>query len=117
MPRQQAYSTIDGSTPSRRRKALLAITGAGALMLVAALAFNVPDVYALSASLEADGVRFQKRPDEGRMKGLAFCLDPDGYWIEIIPQGSDWERRDVDCCGVHIEKGGGYSGGGSGSKD
>jgi hypothetical protein len=43
MPRQQAYSTIDGSTPSRRRKALLAITGAGALMLVAALAFNLPD--------------------------------------------------------------------------
>jgi hypothetical protein len=37
MPRQQAYSTIDGSTPSRR-KALLAITGAGALMLVAASA-------------------------------------------------------------------------------
>ena len=36
MPRQQAYSTIDGSTPSRRRKALLAVTGAGALMLVAA---------------------------------------------------------------------------------
>ena len=26
MPRQQAYSSIDGSTPSRRRKALLAIT-------------------------------------------------------------------------------------------
>ena len=43
MPRQQAYSTIDGSTPSRRRKALLAITGAGALMLVAALAFNLPN--------------------------------------------------------------------------
>ena len=43
MPRQQAYSMIDGSTPSRRRKALLAITGAGALMLVAALAFNLPN--------------------------------------------------------------------------
>ena len=43
MPRQQAYSSIDGSTPSRRRKVLLAITGAGALMLVAALAFNLPD--------------------------------------------------------------------------
>ena len=40
MPRQQAYSTIDGSTPSRRRKALLAVTGAGALMLVAASAMN-----------------------------------------------------------------------------
>ena len=50
MPRQQAYATIDGSTPSRRRKALLAITGAGALMLVAALAFNVPD--ALRGAIE-----------------------------------------------------------------
>jgi len=27
---------------------------------------------------------FKKKPDEGRMKGLAFALDPDGYWIEII---------------------------------
>jgi hypothetical protein len=26
---------------------------------------------------------FQK-PDEGRMKGLAFVADPDGYWIEVI---------------------------------
>ena len=48
------------------------------------IAFNVPDVYAISESLEASGVRFQKRPDEGRMKGLAFCLDPDGYWIELV---------------------------------
>ncbi len=30
------------------------------------------------------GVGFKKRPDEGRMKGLAFALDPDGYWVEII---------------------------------
>lgn len=43
-----------------------------------------PDVYTASAELEDKGVRFQKRPDEGRMKGLAFALDPDGYWIEII---------------------------------
>ena len=63
------------------------------------------------------GCEFQKSPNSGGMKGIAFVKDPDGYWIEIIPQGSDWERRDVDCCGVHIEKGGGYSGGGSGSKD
>ena len=49
---------------------------------------------------------------------IAFVKDPDGYWIEIIPQGSgEWERRDVDCCGVHIDGGGGYTGGGSGSKD
>jgi len=48
------------------------------------VAFNVPDVYAISSELEASGVAFQKRPDEGRMKGLAFCLDPDGYWIELV---------------------------------
>mmetsp|Transcript_11653 Transcript_11653/g.38163 ORF Transcript_11653/g.38163 Transcript_11653/m.38163 type:complete len:491 (+) Transcript_11653:62-1534(+) len=48
------------------------------------IAFNVEDVYAMSAALEAAGVAFQKRPDEGRMKGLAFCLDPDGYWIELV---------------------------------
>lgn len=47
-------------------------------------AFNVDDVYATSAELEKNGVKFQKRPDEGRMKGLAFALDPDGYWIEIV---------------------------------
>eukprot|EP00927_Polykrikos_kofoidii_P051441 TRINITY_DN45240_c0_g1_i1.p1 TRINITY_DN45240_c0_g1~~TRINITY_DN45240_c0_g1_i1.p1 ORF type:complete len:369 (-),score=63.04 TRINITY_DN45240_c0_g1_i1:230-1336(-) len=48
------------------------------------IAFNVDDVYATSSSLEAAGVKFQKRPDEGRMKGLAFAIDPDGYWIEIV---------------------------------
>jgi hypothetical protein len=29
-----------------------------------------PDVYAASAELEANGVSFKKRPDEGRMKGV-----------------------------------------------
>ena len=48
------------------------------------VAFNVPDVYELSGHLERAGVPFQKKPDEGRMKGLAFALDPDGYWIELV---------------------------------
>ena len=43
-----------------------------------------PDVYNASEELEKAGVLFQKRPNEGRMKGLAFALDPDGYWIEIV---------------------------------
>jgi lactoylglutathione lyase len=42
------------------------------------------DVYAASDKLLANGVRFQKKPDEGRMKGIAFALDPDGYWIELV---------------------------------
>lgn len=48
------------------------------------IAFNMDDVWAASSSLEASGVKFQKRPDEGRMKGIAFALDPDGYWIELV---------------------------------
>jgi len=51
------------------------------------LAFAVDDVYAACAELEAAGVKFKKKPDEGRMKGLAFAYDPDGYWMEIISRG------------------------------
>ena len=31
----------------------------------------------------------RKKPDDGRMKGLAFALDPDGYWVEILRGGGD----------------------------
>ena len=48
-----------------------------------------PDVYAASEELEANGVKFQKRPNEGRMKGIAFALDPDGYWIEIVRRSAE----------------------------
>lgn len=44
----------------------------------------VPDVYAACDRFEAMGVEFVKKPDDGRMKGLAFIRDPDGYWIEIL---------------------------------
>ncbi|VDM39797.1 unnamed protein product [Toxocara canis] len=44
----------------------------------------VQDVYAASARFEKMGVQFVKKPDDGRMKGLAFIQDPDGYWIEIF---------------------------------
>ena len=37
-----------------------------------------------SALRHCSNCRFQKKPNEGRMKGLAFVLDPDGYWIEIV---------------------------------
>lgn len=50
------------------------------------IAMMCPDVYHACEVLEADGCLFRKRPDEGRMKGIAFVLDPSGYWIEIIPR-------------------------------
>ena len=33
---------------------------------------------------EEHNVNWQKRPSDGRMRNVAFVLDPDGYWIEII---------------------------------
>lgn len=44
----------------------------------------VPDVYAACERFEKLEVDFVKRPDDGKMKGLAFIRDPDGYWIEIL---------------------------------
>lgn len=48
------------------------------------IGITVPDVYAASERFEKLGVPFVKKPDDGKMKGLAFIQDPDGYWIEVI---------------------------------
>lgn len=48
------------------------------------IGITVPDVYAACERFEQLGVEFAKRPDDGKMKGLAFIKDPDGYWIEIL---------------------------------
>ena len=45
---------------------------------------SVPDVDKACARFEELGVEFVKRPNDGKMKGLAFIKDPDGYWIEIL---------------------------------
>jgi lactoylglutathione lyase len=57
------------------------------------IALMTPDVYAACAELETAGVKFQKKPDDGRMKGLAFVLSPEGYWIEIIRRAEQAEAR------------------------
>jgi len=44
----------------------------------------VPDVNAACERFEKFNVPFIKKPNDGRMKGLAFIQDPDGYWIEIF---------------------------------
>lgn len=44
----------------------------------------VRDVDEACARFEEHGVKFIKRPNDGKMKGLAFIQDPDGYWIEIF---------------------------------
>lgn len=52
------------------------------------LAIAVNDVEATCQILEDHyHCTFRKKPNEGRMKGLAFVYDPDQYWIEILPRG------------------------------
>jgi lactoylglutathione lyase len=46
-----------------------------------------PSVAAACARFESLGVEFVKRPDEGKMRNVAFILDPDGYWIEVLEPG------------------------------
>lgn len=35
------------------------------------------------------GVKFKKRPEEGRMRNIAFIYDPDNYWVEILEHNAD----------------------------
>jgi len=48
------------------------------------IGISVPDVYEACQRFERLGATFVKRPDDGKMKGIAFVSDPDGYWIEIL---------------------------------
>ncbi|PHJ15525.1 lactoylglutathione lyase [Cystoisospora suis] len=54
------------------------------------IGFNTADLHEACRELEANGVQFRKRPEEGKMRNIAFAVDPNGYWLEIIsrPPGS-----------------------------
>ena len=48
------------------------------------ICFAVPDLDAAVAWFDQHQVPYVKRPDQGKMKNVAFIKDPDGYWIEIV---------------------------------
>jgi len=48
------------------------------------IAITVADVEEACARFERLGVPFKKRLTDGRMRHIAFILDPDGYWIEVV---------------------------------
>ena len=48
------------------------------------ICFAVPDLDAAVAWFDQHQVPYVKRPDQGKMKDVAFIKDPDGYWIEIV---------------------------------
>ncbi|MFN3493797.1 MAG: lactoylglutathione lyase [Hydrogenophaga sp.] len=48
------------------------------------ICFSVPDLDVAVAWFDENQVTYVKRPDQGKMKDVAFIKDPDGYWIEIV---------------------------------
>lgn len=48
------------------------------------ICFTVPDLQEAVAWMDANNVPFQKRPEDGSMHHIAFVLDPDGYWVELV---------------------------------
>ena len=59
----------DAKVTSIRRSQLTAVS--------ATSLSNCDEVYAATEKFLAKGLNFRKKPDEGRMKSLAFALDPD----------------------------------------
>ena len=47
---------------------------------------SVDNIQAACKRLSDAGYKFQKRLEDGRMRSIAFALDPDEYWVEIIAQ-------------------------------
>lgn len=50
------------------------------------ICISVPDFDAAIAYFDRHQITFQKRPEDGQMRDIAFIKDPDEYWIEIIGQ-------------------------------
>ena len=71
------------------------------------LGITVPDVYEACERFNKMGCTFHKSPNSGGMKGLAFLKDPDGYLVEVLPQGP-MISKPVDCLGVAVDGGEGY---------
>jgi lactoylglutathione lyase len=48
------------------------------------ICFSVPDLEVAIRWFDENKLSYVKRPEQGKMKNVAFIADPDGYWIEIV---------------------------------
>lgn len=56
---------------------------------------SVDNIQAACQRIEDAGYKFQKKLTDGRMRSIAFALDPDGYWVEIIGQKNVDDTKDI----------------------
>jgi lactoylglutathione lyase len=56
---------------------------------------SVDNLQAACQRIEDAGYKFQKKLSDGRMRHIAFALDPDGYWVEVVGQKSIEETKDI----------------------
>lgn len=110
IPPSSSSSSFSSSSASGKVVADVGDRGEGAIYKVRGgfghLGITVPNVYEACARLHSLGVPFHKSPNMGGMKGLAFIKDPDGYLIEVLPQGP-MVVQNVDCLGVEASIGDG----------
>ncbi|KAI6121839.1 glyoxalase I [Pisolithus sp. B1] len=59
------------------------------------IAITVANVEEACARFEKLGVSFKKRLTDGKMRHIAFILDPDGYWIEVVPHTLDLSTKSI----------------------
>lgn len=60
------------------------------------ICFSVDNIEATESKLLKEQVKFQKKLSDGRQKNIAFALDPDGYWIELIEHGKGKKEGTTD---------------------
>ena len=56
---------------------------------------SVDNIQAACKRISDAGYRFQKKLEDGRMHHIAFALDPDDYWVEVIAQNPVDKTEDV----------------------
>lgn len=56
---------------------------------------SVDNIQAACQRIEDAGYKFQKKLSDGRMRNIAFALDPDGYWVEVVGQNDFQKTEDV----------------------
>ncbi|GMG51706.1 unnamed protein product [Ambrosiozyma monospora] len=60
------------------------------------LCVSVSNIVQSQRELLEKGVDFKKKLEDGRQHNIAFILDPDGYWIELIENEINKKEGELD---------------------